>query len=336
MVASTVVKWVTGRDNCSSDVLICYHRPPVATGANAEPLLALPAANSRTAAGSQVTSASTYSAQPRTGSWTQNQQILDKCNTFISRAEQKERDERAAKERLKKQREKEEAAVRLKKEREDFKCRMGQRLESRVAPMYDAIMGKGVNKTNSGSADEEVPRQRWENEEMRAKYGIVEQLPSTNLVDRLQKENNDIKKAGDDLKTRLENDMAALKWEIRDLKNHHESVGRSNLTKQIDELRSEIELLHKRNEETEEVAQLWRSEALRPGNKRGSINMSTPASKGRTVTRSQLGGGPDEEARRLCGEVQDLHECRRCDQTEVDMLKERCAKAEAQRMDAEV
>ncbi|GBG60827.1 hypothetical protein CBR_g15950 [Chara braunii] len=96
-----------------------------------------------------------------------------------------------------------------------------------------------------------------------------------------------------------------------------------------------MELLRKRNEETKEVAQLWRSEALRPGNKRGSVNMSMPASEGRTATRSRLGVGPDEEARRLRVEVQDLHERRRCDQTEVDMLKERCAKAEAQCMEAE-
>ncbi|GBG91278.1 hypothetical protein CBR_g52163 [Chara braunii] len=132
--------------------------------------------------------------------------------------------------------------------------------------------------------------------------------------------------------------MAAFKWEIRGLKDNHESIGRSNLNKQIDELRAEMDLLRKQNEKTEEVAQLWRSEALRPGNKRGSINISTPASEGRTATRSRLGGGTtgtDDEARRLRAEVQELQERRRCDQTDVDMLKERCAKAEAQRMEAE-
>ncbi|GBG74010.1 hypothetical protein CBR_g17720 [Chara braunii] len=165
---------------------------------------------------------------------------------------------------------------------------------------------------------------------MRAKYGIMEQLPSTSLIDRLQKENGELKKFGEDLKSRMEGDLAALKWEIRDLKEHHESAWRGNLTKQIEELRS----LRKHNEETEEVAQLWRNEALRPGNKCGSINVSTPASEGRTMTRSRMEATP-EETRRLRAELQELQERRRCDQTEVDMLKEHRAKAEAKRIEAE-
>ncbi|GBG74632.1 hypothetical protein CBR_g19039 [Chara braunii] len=212
---------------------------------------------------------------------------------------------------------------------------MAQRLESRLAPMYDAIMGKGVSKPGGGPVDDEVCRLRRENEEMCTKYGITEQMPSTNLVDRLQKENGELKKFGEELKVRMEGDLAALKWEIRDLKEHHESVGRSNLTKQIEERRTEMETLRKRSEESEEVAHLWRNEALRPGNKRGCVNIATPASEGRTVTRTWLATTP-EETRRLRAELQDLQERRRCDQVEVDMLKERRAQAEARRLEAEV
>ncbi|GBG67899.1 hypothetical protein CBR_g1018 [Chara braunii] len=264
-------------------------RPPVATGANAEPILVLPAAGKQQPAAAPSTFAtSTYPAQPRSGWWNRNQQILDKCNAFVSRAEQKEREERAAKERVRRQREKDEEAARVKKEREDFENQMTQRLESRLAPMYDAIMGKGASKPGDGTAADEVNRLRRENEAMRAKYGITEQMPSTNLVDRLQKENNELRKFGEDLKTRLEGDLAALKWEIRDLKEHHESADRSTLTKQIDDLRAEMDALRKKNEESEEVAHLWRNEALRPGNKRGSINITTPASEGRTAETKRI------------------------------------------------
>ncbi|GBG74648.1 hypothetical protein CBR_g19055 [Chara braunii] len=208
-------------------------RPPVATGANAEPILALPAAGTQQPAAVPSTSSSTYPAQPRSGWWTRNQQ-----------------------------------------------------------------------------------------------------MPSTNLVDQLQEENNELKKFGEDLKARLEGDLAALKWEIRNLKEDHESSDRSTLTKQIEDLRAEMDVLRRKNEESEEVAHLWRNEALRPGNKRGSINVATPASEGRTVTGSRLATTP-EETRRLRAELQEMQERRRCDQIEVDMLRDRRAQAEAKRIEAE-
>ncbi|GBG59562.1 hypothetical protein CBR_g49822 [Chara braunii] len=109
-------------------------------------------------------------------------------------------------------------------------------------------------------------------------------------------------------------------------------MGRSDLAKQIEDLPMEMEALRKRNEETEEVAKLWRNEALRPGNKRGSINVSTPATEGRTATRTRISAS-SEEARRLRVQLSDLQERRKCDQTEVDMLKERRALAEARRIE---
>ncbi|GBG62861.1 hypothetical protein CBR_g34232 [Chara braunii] len=149
-----------------------------------------------------------------------------------------------------------------------------------------------------------------------------------------QKENVELRKKETEIKQQLEGDLAALRWEIRDLKENREIMGRSELTKQIDDLRAEMEALRKRNEETEEVAQLWRNEALRPGNKRGSINISTPASEGRAAIRLRTATTP-EETRRLRAELCDLQERRRCDQTEVDMLKERSSAAEVGRLKAE-
>ncbi|GBG80103.1 hypothetical protein CBR_g30470 [Chara braunii] len=88
-----------------------YQRPLVATGANVEPILALPAPGLQPPAVAPPAAVNTYVAQPRSGWWNRNQQILDKCNAFVSNAEQKERDEQAAEERLKHQREKEEEAA---------------------------------------------------------------------------------------------------------------------------------------------------------------------------------------------------------------------------------
>ncbi|GBG90247.1 hypothetical protein CBR_g50425 [Chara braunii] len=214
------------------------------------------------------------------------------CRGYVLKvAFMQERDQLAAEERLRRQREKEEEAARVKKEREDFENQMAQRLEGRLAPMYDAIMGKGVNKSVVVAADDEVSRLRHENEVMRAKYGITEPMPSTNLVDRLQKENNELRKFGEDLKARLEGGLAALKWEIRDLKEHHESVDRSALTKKIDDLRAEMEALRKKKNQR----------------------------------RQRIFGGMKHFA----------PERRRCDQIEVDMLKDRRAQAEAKRIEAE-
>ncbi|GBG58684.1 hypothetical protein CBR_g85 [Chara braunii] len=149
-----------------------------------------------------------------------------------------------------------------------------------------------------------------------------------------RRENADLKRVEADMTQKMEGELGALKWEIRDLKEGRDNMGRSDLAKQIEDLRMEMEALRKRNEETEEVAELWRNEALRLGNKRGSINVFTPATEGRTATRTRISGS-SEEARRLRVQLSDLQERRKCDQTEVDMLKERRTLAEARRMEAE-
>ncbi|GBG87879.1 hypothetical protein CBR_g46179 [Chara braunii] len=114
-----------------------------------------------------------------------------------------------------------------------------------------------------------------------------------------------------------------------------ENLGRSDLAKQLEDLRTEVASLCKRNEEMEEVAQLWRSEALRPGNKRDSINVATPTSEGRVSTQSKVMSA-SEESRRLRAELLDLHERRKCDLSEVDLLKKKRAEAEIKRVEAEI
>ncbi|GBG77286.1 hypothetical protein CBR_g23615 [Chara braunii] len=315
----------------------CPHRAvnkrhTVDTGANAEPILALPAAGAATTASASA-STTTYQA-PRTGWWSRNQQILDKCNDFVSRAQQKERDQLEAEEQGKRRLEEEEQAARVKKEREEFEERVGQRLEGRLASMCETLMGKRADNARTSTDNDEVSRLRRENEDLHAKYGIKEALPSTGLVDSLQRENAELKRQEALLKQQMEGDLAALRWEIKDLKENREIMGKGELTKQIEDLRSEMEALRKRNEAAEVSAGQWRSEALRPGNKRGSINISTPVSEGRAGARSKTTTATDV-TKRLREEIEDLQELRRCDKTEVDMLKERRALAEARRADAE-
>ncbi|GBG77702.1 hypothetical protein CBR_g24149 [Chara braunii] len=265
------------------------YRPSVATGANAEPILALPASGTASASAQSVApAATTHGLVPRTGWWTRNQQILDKCNDFVSKAQQKEREEWAAKEEERKKREKEEEELRRKKEREDLEKSMGQTLESRLAPMYEAIMGKGAACSNPNN--KELVRLRRENMELRAKFGIKEQLPTSEVVDQLQRENVDLKRQEADSKLKMEGELAALKWEIRELKECRGSAMKNDLANQVEELRREVQLLRKHNDETKEVAWLWRNEALCPGNKRGSINVATPSSEGRACTKSRSGG----------------------------------------------
>ncbi|GBG58924.1 hypothetical protein CBR_g24276 [Chara braunii] len=181
-----------------------------------------------------------------------------------------------AKENERKKREKEEEAAQKKKEREELENSMGQKLESRLAPMYEAIMGRGV--ASSNSANEEMEKLRHENADLRAKYGIKEQLPSTEAIDRLQRENVELRRQEADLKQKMEGDLAALRWEIREMRECRKILGKT--------------------------------------------------------TRSKLVSTP-EEARRLRAELLDLHERRKCDLTEVELLKQRRVDAEAKRVEAE-
>ncbi|GBG77327.1 hypothetical protein CBR_g23658 [Chara braunii] len=271
--------------------------------------------------------AQVYPSAPRAGWWTCNQQILDKCNAFVSKAEQKEQEKRDTKERKRIKWEKEEEVARVKKEREDFESQMGQRLENRLAPRYEAIMGKRVASTNT--TNNEVCRLQRKNEELWTKYGIQEQMSTTYMVDRFQKENDKLRKQEVKLKLKMEGDLAVIRWEILGLKEHWESEGKSELMKQIEDPRAEMEALRRQNEEMEEVAQLWRSKALRPENKQGSINIMTPMNERHATIRFGLTIIP-EETRKLRAVVEELQERLQCG------LKERMALAKAKRLEAEV
>ncbi|GBG83271.1 hypothetical protein CBR_g36886 [Chara braunii] len=135
----------------------------------------------------------------------------------------------------------------------------------------------------------------------------------------------------------MEREVAILRRELREIKENRESVGKEEFMREIERLHDEMELLRKEKEESQEETRQWQNEALRPGNKRGTIGMTTlePSCRGRA--RLRLGQTP-HETRAIRDELKELQakiDLKRCDQAEVSLLKERRAEAEMRRMQAE-
>ncbi|GBG71874.1 hypothetical protein CBR_g10810 [Chara braunii] len=253
----------------------CPHptRAP-ATGANvaalSRPILALPAPAVPLAPVQHGPMQYTYPAGgygAGRGFWRQS---LDRCVAF---------DDQAEAENAEKKREKEvESRKEQQKEREEFEARVGDRLENRLVSMYGAVVPAGgkLATTVAPVADEkssengEVLKLRRENEEFRKKLER-ECSSSESLVNRLLRENEELRRKMNVKRDPLENGMSVLMKEMQELR-----AGRDKDKELLLGLKTKVGPLRKEKEQSAEETQMWMNEALRPGNKRGCISMTTP------------------------------------------------------------
>ncbi|GBG62273.1 hypothetical protein CBR_g29881 [Chara braunii] len=295
-------------------------RPP-ATGANAvptgPPLLTLPAPqSSATNAGVHVagTGSHHYGGIPRANFWKSNQGKLDRVFGKLLADEEKEKRQKEEEERMKREKEEEERRAQWKKEREKFKEDMGVRLEQRM----DKVMGR----TKQGdSSEDEVTRLKKENEDLRR--ALLSGGESSH-VEKLKKGLAELQTLVATKHTK-EDEMAAIRQEIEQLRSS--ASARGDVERELADLKSELVVLRGQSERALNESQRWKDEAMRPGNKRGNIALSTPDATNRGTPRARWTDLGQDGADRWKAEYRKLQELRRADFAEVEMLKKKHAMA---------
>ncbi|GBG58750.1 hypothetical protein CBR_g150 [Chara braunii] len=173
-----------------------------------------------------------------------------------------------------------------------------------------------VNRQTEGECntkgEDEVARLKWENEELkRALRGDLD----GGEVCKLEREILELCKQVNEKESKRD-EIVALKHEIQQLREsavkEQELAG---LKRQLEDLRIE--------------ARQWKDEALRPGNKRGSITMSTPPdTNARASPKPRRTCDKDQEQENWKSEYRKLQSLRRADFVEVETLKKKKAQAE--------
>ncbi|GBG87798.1 hypothetical protein CBR_g45954 [Chara braunii] len=245
------------------------NRPP-ATQANAVPtgpLLTLPAPqNSAPSAGVHVpgTGGYQYGGQPRNSFWKTNQEKLDRVFGKLLADEEKENKQKEEEERIKREKEEEERRTQWKKEREKFEEDMDARLEQR--------MDKVIGRTKEGDASvDEVARLKRENEDLRR--ALLSGSEGTQ-VEKLKKEISDLRLLIATKHSKEDEMTTTIRHEIEQLRSSSNSRG--DVERELADLKSELVVLRGKNERALNEVNLWKNEAMQPGNKRGSVALNTP------------------------------------------------------------
>ncbi|GBG88347.1 hypothetical protein CBR_g46912 [Chara braunii] len=193
---------------------------------------------------------------------------------------------REEEERKKRERDEEERRQRDKKEREDFQAQINKEVSVKLDQVYEAINGK------KDTQSEEVSK-------LKAR---IEELQRRPLAASTSGEV--IKPAEDDEVARLHSEQVELK---------------KATDRRLAAMEEVIHALQRQCEDAEANAEVWKAEALRPGNKRGGVAIGdTPMTQNRVRPRLTLLETPGVVRRvdeRLKGIVE-RH------QREVDLLKE--------------
>ncbi|GBG61221.1 hypothetical protein CBR_g19754 [Chara braunii] len=325
------------------------NRPP-ATGANAVPtggaLLALPALNPPSSSTAPSNSYAAVTSNPpsvtapgnfnhgnqgRPNWWTRNQERLDKVyNKYVEDME-KEASQKAEQEKERVKKEEEENKLLWKKEREQLEVEMGPRLDKRFEALGLTRSKKTDGVTPNGGVVDELLRLRKENEELRSKIGAWNGQSNDEKVRLLQNEIQELRRQTSNQQTN-EDTILALKTEIGELKQS--AYVKTNFEQEIVGLRMKISTLRGQNEAIMGEVNQWKSEALCPGNKRGSIAVGTPepADRGTPKPRST---DNLREADKWKDEYNNLCNLHRIANLEVDAIKKKRAEAELKRMEVE-
>ncbi|GBG58804.1 hypothetical protein CBR_g204 [Chara braunii] len=193
------------------------------------------------------------------------------------------------------------------------------------------MKGKSVDVSGGDVVNEEAQRLRKENDDLKRKLSEVLCLAGEDRVLYLQNEVMELRrKVGD--KQVNEDVITSLKTEISELKQS--AFMKINFEQEIAGLRKEVSVLRDQNERVVSEAGQWREQALRPGNKWGSVVLQTPEVTNRGSPKPHWTDNV-REGEKWKAEYRNLQSLHRLANIEAEALKEKRAEAEARRMEAE-
>ncbi|GBG84558.1 hypothetical protein CBR_g38840 [Chara braunii] len=248
-------------------------------GANATPMLTLPAPTSTSSnvgyAVSNNQAAFLSSGYPnpfgRSNFWRANQEKLDRCFAKTVADEEKEAERKEEEKRNKILKEEEERKEEWRKERERLEAEITDRLDKRMEEKNSCrLKEKG---SDDVALKEELEKIRKENEKLRSVLTSGDGVDGTTNVSKLQVELAFFRRQVL-AKRVMEDDVFAMKKEIDQLRTS--ALARGSFQSELDSLRSEVSRLKIQGVKDREQVELWKREALRPGNKRGSVAIETP------------------------------------------------------------
>ncbi|GBG62726.1 hypothetical protein CBR_g31743 [Chara braunii] len=205
--------------------------------------------------------------QARPNWWMRNQERLDKVYGKYVEDMEREAKKKDKEAREKAKRDEEERISIWKKEREKFEAEMGERLEKRMDAL-DIVKGKATETDKGNLASEEVAKLRKENEDLKRKLREATCPVGEDRTMYLQGEIMELcQKVGE--KQVDEDVITALRAEIGELKRS--ALMKMNFEEEIAGLREEVNVLRDQNERVVLEIGQWKEQALRLGNKRGSV-----------------------------------------------------------------
>ncbi|GBG58965.1 hypothetical protein CBR_g24315 [Chara braunii] len=192
------------------------------------------------------------------------------------------------------------------------------------------MKGKSVDASGGDAVNEEGQRLCKENDDLKRKLSEALCPAGEDRVLYLQKEVMELRrKVGD--KQVNKDVITALKTEISELKQS--AFMKTNFEQEITGLRKEVSLLRDQNERVVSEAGQWREQALRPGNKRGSVVLLTPEVTNRGSSKPRWTDNV-WEGEKWKAEYRNLQSLHRFANIEAEALKEKRAEVEARRMEA--
>ncbi|GBG92259.1 hypothetical protein CBR_g55028 [Chara braunii] len=247
-----------------------------ATGANATPLpsLTLPAPNSVSASATSTANVGyavpNYSFQPRPNWWKMNQEKLDRCYARTVTDEEKEAKMKEEEERKRKLKEEDDRKEEWRKEQERLEAEIWARLDKRMENVCPKLKMK---EDDNAKLKEDMERLRKENEKLRKLLLTSEGEVGEDSGSKLQREIAELKRQVAAKKS-ADDDIFAMKKEIEELRVS--ALSKGNFEAELEGLRTEVSRLKVQSLKDKEENELWKGEALRSGNKRGNIVISTP------------------------------------------------------------
>ncbi|GBG91006.1 hypothetical protein CBR_g51664 [Chara braunii] len=210
--------------------------------------------------------------------------IVTRINNKQQTDEARERAEREEEENKKREREEEARREQEKKNREEFQQAMRQELITKLDVVREAVDGK------KSAESEEMAKLRNQIEKLcKQKEPVVEKKKKEDADElwRMKQRMDEIQKGrnGSSTSTTV-NQLAKDSEEIVRLRCEQE-MAKTTMEKRLAAMKEVIVALQKQCEVAEANAEVWRCEALRPGNKRGAVVVgSTPASEARVRPRT--------------------------------------------------
>ncbi|GBG74580.1 hypothetical protein CBR_g18989 [Chara braunii] len=137
--------------------------------------------------------------------------------------------------------------------------------------------------------------------------------------------------------SREDDDLSRLRRENEEYRKKSSKENELKMGRDVDHeilfgLKSEISLLRKEKQQSMEETQIWRNEALRPDNKRGTISLTTLECCDRERTRQRVVESPSKDLRE---EIKKMRDTEYCTLRGVEALKQKKADAKAKEIEVE-